>query len=314
MKRLVLVTSAVLVLAIIAAVTVAKTPEPTRNPFLWMIETTPPSFLYGTIHLPDDRVLALPEVVNMAFGMSDAVYTEIPMDPATTMKAATAFMMPDGKTLSSVLPKDLYTRTDAYLQERGLGLAMLDAFNPLAIGVQLVVLDYLTELSSGKQALDAVLYARAGEEGKRQGSIETIDEQIELFTGFTMDEQIEMLQTTIDYLEEAETSVTSQLVDAYYSGDGKKLMDLMWSYMDPSVGANQKFVEKGLVERNHRMAERIDKLLKEHDGQSHFIAVGTAHYFEDHGILALMKERGYKIKRLKGSDAKKLEKMMAGAN
>ena len=29
----------------------------TDNPFLWVISKTPPSFLYGTIHLPDDRVL-----------------------------------------------------------------------------------------------------------------------------------------------------------------------------------------------------------------------------------------------------------------
>jgi len=56
----------VLILAVWAIATVhAQAPaiQPTQNPLLWRIEGTVPSYLYGTIHIPDQRVLAVPDVV-----------------------------------------------------------------------------------------------------------------------------------------------------------------------------------------------------------------------------------------------------------
>ena len=33
------------------------------NPFLWRVEGENPSYLFGSIHVPDDRVLKLPDIV-----------------------------------------------------------------------------------------------------------------------------------------------------------------------------------------------------------------------------------------------------------
>ena len=39
-----------------------------KGPFLWLVEGRTPLYLFGTIHVPDDRVLALPPSVMKAFG------------------------------------------------------------------------------------------------------------------------------------------------------------------------------------------------------------------------------------------------------
>ena len=111
MRRLfTLVLSLLLVLPVLAGEV-----RPTENPFLWMIGEGPPSFVFGTIHLPDERVLALPEVVLEAFDAADVLYTEIPMDMATQMSMAPKLFLPDGKTLKDVLPADLFKRVEAII-------------------------------------------------------------------------------------------------------------------------------------------------------------------------------------------------------
>ena len=74
--------SAVLGIALTSSAIAGPDPEP-APPFLWMIDLDPPSFLLGTIHLPDERVLDLPPVVREAFDASEVVYTEITLDTAT---------------------------------------------------------------------------------------------------------------------------------------------------------------------------------------------------------------------------------------
>ena len=47
--------------------------QPTENPYLWRIEGETPSYLFGTIHLPDPRVTTFhPEVVKAIRG-ADAI-------------------------------------------------------------------------------------------------------------------------------------------------------------------------------------------------------------------------------------------------
>ncbi|NNE42719.1 MAG: TraB/GumN family protein, partial [Gemmatimonadetes bacterium] len=117
------------------AVAADNNPTPTDKPFLWMVDTTPPAFLYGTIHLPDRRVLAEPAMVTAAFDAAEALYTEIPMDREAMAGAMVAFQLTEGQTLTGLLSEELSERADAYLKERGLALAMLNQMTPIAVSV-----------------------------------------------------------------------------------------------------------------------------------------------------------------------------------
>ena len=102
----------------------AAAPTAVERPLLWRIELATPSYLFGTIHLPDDRVTELPPVVDQVIERCDALYTELPMDLALLMKQMGRMQLPEGETLRGALGDELYDEVAAYVQKKGASMAM----------------------------------------------------------------------------------------------------------------------------------------------------------------------------------------------
>lgn len=281
--------------------------EPTAHPLLWQIEGEAPSFLYGTIHLPEDRVLALPPVVEAALDRCEALFTEIPTDMQTQMGLMPKLMLPQGQSLNAILPADLKGRVEAYLKAKGMpmGMAMFGRFKPWVLTTTLGTLDYLPAQQQGKQALDAMLYARAQRAGKRVGGLETPAEQLGVFDGLTLDEQLEQLRLTLDQLEKALTEgkrPSDELLEMYLAGDLEPMQAKAEEEFDKN-DLGKKLRQTLVVDRNIRMADRIEQKLKESPGTSFFFAVGSLHYPGEQGILKLLEAKGLKVRRLTDADA-----------
>ena len=98
------------------ALPAAAGPDPTEKPFLWVVEKegSAPNFLFGTMHVPDDRVLALPDVVEKALDRCDAFYAELDMSPGNMMAQQKVMMIPAGQPgLSKILPEETKESTSA---------------------------------------------------------------------------------------------------------------------------------------------------------------------------------------------------------
>ncbi len=240
-----------------------------KGPFLWRVEGRTPTYLFGTIHVPDDRVLALPPSVTKAFAESTAVYTEIPMDAGTQMGVMGKVMLPDGTQLSEVIGDRLYNRMTAAAEKTlgaehaGMGAMLGPLFQrmkPWAAMSQLSLLEFLPEMMAGKQPLDAMLYARAQAEGKTVGALETPDEQIAVFESFTLREQIRMLELTLDEIERVkpgDRTQTQQLIEAYLSGDMSVVSQVMEDAMAGDAALMSRFQDIAITKRNNHMTERI---------------------------------------------------------
>lgn len=76
-----------------------------------MIKREPPSYLFGTIHVPYTKVWDhIPDNAKQAFAISSHVYFELDLvNPTTVSALSTCQMLPQGKNLSDVLPGNLYT-------------------------------------------------------------------------------------------------------------------------------------------------------------------------------------------------------------
>jgi len=290
---------------------------PTERPFLWLIDEPVPSFLYGTMHVPDPRVTVRPDVVHEALAASDQFFTEIPMDPATQAEASAAFMLPAGQTLSALLPAELYQRADAYLKTKGYAIMFFEQMKVYGLITIISVIDYLQDLLTQKP-LDAILYQEALSQGQEVGALETIEEQMGVFEAFTVKEQIQLLEDSLDHLEklqsrDPELSPVQQLLEAYVAGDAERLTGLMYEYIDPDDPLGQKFIRLLLVERNARMADRIDAVLEESPDAVHFFAVGALHYPLADGILSRLRRKGYRVQRLEADDLDLLRDRVAAA-
>jgi uncharacterized protein YbaP (TraB family) len=272
----------------------------TERPFLYRISGEQPSWLYGTIHLPDDRVLAVPASVGRAVDGSDRFFAEIPMDSASQVAMVGKLMLPDAQTLGDVLPGPLYDRLSRRFESSGFPLAPLARLKVWAVALQVVMVDYMIDFST-KQPLDALLYSRARAAGAEVGGLETADEQLALFDSLAIEEQVRMLESTLDVMDEFEAAgrdLVGETVDAYLAGEEATLLELMRESYDPTDELERKIMERVLDNRNVTLTERLVRELQEAPGASQFFAVGAGHVVGPGGMVELLREKGLDVERV----------------
>lgn len=181
------------------------------NSFLWTVKRAPPhppSYLFGTIHVPYTRVWDfIPDSSKQAFHNSANVFFELDLtDPLTISKLTSCQLLPHGENLQTLLPRDLYRRLKRHLDyvkhmlphwmtadQRGRGLYADYLFNAIAgnwerkrpVWVMLMV-NSLTEWdvrSRGTPVLDLFLAQEAERMRKTTGAVERVEEQCHPLNG-----------------------------------------------------------------------------------------------------------------------------------
>jgi uncharacterized protein len=301
------------VLATVLALVVAARTEPAARttsgaPLLWQGRLgTHHVSLFGTIHVPDARVLALSASVRGAFNRADRVVTEIPLDTARQAELAAALLLPEGQRLRAIVGDALFARLEARVRAALTPTApevaplvgsMLDRLKPWAALAQLATLEYLPDLLAGRTSLDAQLYADAVAAGKKVGGLETVAEQASTFDAFSPQEQATLLDEALRDLETPVGPSGAQLVEWYLEGNGDKLAEAL-SQGSRDAALARKFEAEVLVKRNFRMADRIDALRRDAPGETVFVAVGAMHLVGNDNIPQLLQARGYEISRVR---------------
>jgi len=259
---------------------------------LWRVERAgvTSSYLYGTMHSDDPSVVKLPKPVQRAFDQAQSVTLEVVLDPGSLLTMTSALLMTDGNTLESLIGPGLYERTVAVMLTRGMPEMLVANMKPWAVAVVL-----MTPPGNNGLVLDHVLYQSAVAAGKKVHGLETVAEQMGLFDDLSRKDQIALLEDTLDNLDIV-GQMFGKLLAAYLDRDLKRLLELNEASMrdsDPLLA--ETFNRKVIVERNHRMAERMQSRLRE--GRQ-FIAVGALHLAGEEGLLRLLSERGYRLSRI----------------
>ena len=303
----------------LAAAAPAQQIRPTEKPFLWRIEGPVPSYLYGTVHVPEPRVLELPEVVRRALAACDVFNAEIPLDAATQASLLGKIMLPQGQDLRKLAGEEVFARLIRVVS-KSLGTTMppgaaeilggaLAPMKPWAVMSQVELLEFLPDIQAGRLPLDAMLYGMSEKAGKELGALETVDEQIGVFEGFTNEEQIKMLVAALDEIEKprpAGLSPTQELVQLYLNGDLDKLAAEADKQYPQDAAVNKKMTARLVDDRNTNMATRIADRLAKKPARSYFFAVGVLHYAGNTGIISQLTKKGLKITRLGPADAEKI--------
>lgn len=273
-----------------------------KNPFLWEVTKDKEQFyLFGTMHLGDPDLQLLPLKLEKIIKTSDTVYTEIPMDLTTLLKAAQSVMREDGKPLSEILPKKLYDETEAYVKSinPALGLLPFENMKVWALSSTLTLLKHQLKYPM-LEAIDKVIYDYAKTQKVKVGGIETLEEQLGLMDSFSLEEQIITLESTLIYLNNPRDFV-EELKQHYLSGDGKKVMNFIESTMfqiPKYQKLEEKFMQLVLYDRNVNMAKRIDKVMKENSQKQYLFAFGVMHFLGTKSVIEYLESYGYTVKRL----------------
>ncbi|MEL6428073.1 MAG: TraB/GumN family protein [Planctomycetota bacterium] len=313
---------------------------PRPDPFLWQIEGLSKdgepiqAYLFGTVHLPDERVLDLHPEVERAFESSGAFYSEIETTEAATAEVQRVAQLPGGLRLSSLVGEALWQRIQRRLEAKKVPpgfTQVVDLMEPWAASALLPQLDYLPAQMKGAISLDETLYRRARAAKKPTTGLETVAEQIGVFTAFDRTEQVELLREGLDQLERDEAEgkdPVEETVLAWLSGQEAKLLDILEQSFQVDAALRRRAEDGLLWERNLRFAERIDAALRADAGTTAFIAVGALHMPDPRtgedgrpseastagegeetaavlrraGLVTLLRERGYAVTRVRAPE------------
>ena len=257
---------------------------------LWEIgrPDSPPSYLFGTIHSEDPEVIDLAPAVESAFTGSRQVVLEVNLDADAMVSGGAAMLMTDGRRLSEIVGKALFEQAAAALQSRGIPEMVAEHMKPWAAAATLSM-----PVPETGRVLDVVLFQRAQQAGKPLYGLETIAEQLEVFEGLPLDDQVALLRDAVEQFAGID-AMQAELLAAYKRQDLAALVAINAAAM--ATGDQRlagEFQRRLIVDRNHRMAERMEPYLKQGGA---FVAVGALHLPGEQGLLRLLEQRGYSVR------------------
>ncbi len=270
---------------------------------LWRIEgrVGAPSYLFGTAHVSDPRITQIPSSARIAFASADIVALEL-VDvvdrqrmAAATLRNARYVAMPAGKSLWDIVPDgdEALIRGNPNLPEGR--EAVISAYQPWVVATMLSIpLCEQRRIASGELALDEYLAKTAVAQGKKLVGLETVEEQLAIFSSMPLDQQVEFLLATARLGKKTEDYFET-LINQYLQRRLTTLLPLS-RYMDTTTGGDGMsvaFMEGLLIaERNFRMHAAALDLLRQ--GRV-FIAVGALHLPGENGLVQLIRNSGFKV-------------------
>jgi uncharacterized protein len=247
-----------------------------------------PSWLFGTIHSDDPRVLRLSPVVADALAGADTLVLEVVPDAAAMQTAAAAMRLGDNRRLADVLAPALYRRCIAALNARGLPEVAVQDLKPWAV----MTLLSMPPARTG-EFLDRYLYNLAVAAETPVLGLETTAEQLALFDALSPVDQRALLRATLATLDEQPRKL-DELMDAYLAGDLGTLLALSEAEVPGLAHALQARFRHALLDaRNARMLRRIQALP---EAGGYFIAVGALHLPGAAGLLRGLEQAGYAVR------------------
>jgi hypothetical protein len=255
----------------------------------WRIDRpdTAPSFLLGTIHSSDPRVTALPPAVKQALEASDILVMEIVLKTDSLLQFGGAMMATDGSDLKRLLGARDFGRLTAALSAFPLPEPMVRKLKPWAA---------LALISQPRQPnglfLDLVLYQKAISAAKPVVGLETAEEQIEVFDGMSVDDQISLLKDSLDQIETM-PSMHERMIETYLAND-LNAIDRLARELSRSSGEAlaRRYMDRLNASRNERMVARM---LPHLESGGAFVAVGALHLAGESGIVSLLPSLGYRL-------------------
>lgn len=260
-------------------------PSSTKQSLLWRIEgegLPGVSYLFGTMHVRDQRVFRSLASVYAAIATCTAFAAEFALDSASEVSMPALLRLPDGVALDQLLPAKKWTKLQKMLQKTvGIQLSAFNHFKPLLIS-NLIEEKLLT--SDMPYSLDEHLWRYASSLDKEMKGIETLAAQIEILQQLPLEQQLQGLLGTMRNFSRYRQHLL-KMANWYEQGDIIKL------YQATKRGTRDAR-RLLLYDRNVLMANRIAIMAKT---QTTFCAVGAAHLAGQKGILYLLKRQGLRV-------------------
>lgn len=275
---------------------------PNGKSVFWKIEKPgiAPSYLLGTMHVTDPRVLKMPPGADEALFEADTVVVESDeiLDEKKGMASIFAnpdlTMFTDGRSLETLLSKDDVALLKDDLARRGIPLSAVSRMKPWMLMSAISLPSCERARAADKTAfLDKQIALNAASEGIPVKGLETFAEQLSTMAAIPIEFHMKSLIETIK-LGKKMDDVFETMTELYLSGNvGLTIPLLKRAAPDGADEAGYADFEELVVrQRNHHMAERVAPILAEGGA---FVAVGALHLPDKEGLVELIRQQGYTV-------------------
>ena len=290
-------------------------PEPQFNPLLWKVSDGNGNYVYlfGTIHVGDERTLEVIKQIEPFIGECEAVAAEFDVvayqqDTEAMMRDMELFFYTDGTTIYDHLPADLINEAIEFMINAGMGYSPAYEQMTAAIWWQLVdgVMLYTSESGlTSDYGVDMNILERCHKEGKKVLELESAQSQYEMLCSFEDRFYAELIRESIDSAPYYDESVTG-MYEAWLSGDEEDILYYAFGdeaeleeyaeYEEWLEDAIEFYNFKMLTERNNNMFEKARGWLD--GGKKVFVTAGEAHMLGDGGLVQMFEDAGYTVEKI----------------
>lgn len=261
-----------------------------------------PSYVIGTHHLAPLSVKDSIANLQQAIDQTEQVYGEIVMDdannPEILMKMQQAMMLPADTTLKSFYTQAQYDTIAAVVKNyMGVDLALFDKLKPATITTQLSVALAMKSLKgfNPQEQLDTWFQKQARQAGKKVGSLETIDMQINvLYNSQTLMRQALLLYCTATHIEQG-VDQSLRMNQAYMKQDLDELLAIIEEKIGDACDSTPEEISTLIYGRNANWARQFPSIMKQ---SPTLFVVGAGHLPGPQGLLKLLHKQGYTVEAM----------------
>lgn len=257
-----------------------------KKTLLWEIRngnSHGPSYLFGTMHVQDQRAFTFLEQAYGRITECDVLALEFDLGEAPVGMDPALIRLPEGKTLPQLIPSKKFQKLRKIFRKvAGLDLNNLQHFSPM------VVSNIVNERILSRDmpvSLDEHLWEFARKLGKPVTGIESYREQLAILQQIPLEYQVQALVEMGRNISRHRRQLL-RMADMYKEGD---IFKLYRAARRSASGLRQLL----LYRRNRIMAERIAGLASE---QRVFCAIGAGHLAGGKGVLRFLKQEGWIVK------------------
>jgi len=264
---------------------------------LWMAEGANNTvYLLGSVHLLRKEDHPLPGAIDAAYDNAETLFMELDMDDLDPIAMQATFnrlgMLDENQSLRDIMGEDLYDDALLAAESLDIPLDMLAKTEPWFAAITIEQLALTRIGFNPLYGIEMHMMSKAIRDGKTIQGFESVEQQLELLDGLSLDAQRDLLMQTL--AEGANIrDIMDQLIAAWRTGD--------IAYMEENLLADvanyPELYETIVADRNRNWANTIDRLLG--DEEDYLVVVGALHLIGEDGLPRLLEGRGYSVNQLR---------------
>jgi uncharacterized protein len=256
----------------------------TKQSLFWEVSheaAIAPSYLFGTMHLLDERVLPLLDFVSPYLAKTELFMAETVIDEMNDLPQNLMFL-PAGKNINDFLPMQKVAKiARAVAKYLHLDFESLRLLHPMFL---LQIFASKAFITGETFHLDDLLWQQATAMGKPCLGIESVATQVSIFQAMDIKAQYQQLLKTIGSIS-AHNKTYKRLANLYVQNEAY----LLYQQAKRTLHENRRTL---LYDRNVRMTNSIAAIIIEKNA---FVTFGAGHLLGEKGIVRLLQKKGFRL-------------------